>query len=161
MNNCVKWNYEDEKISMNEIMEVENMWGVKLPKDYIECAIYNHGGSPEPEEFLVEGRQRVFGCLLSYDKDSPDNILKVYNGIKERLPEKIFPFGCDPAGNYICFDYRKSNNNPRIIFWDHELGVMESDYSQEQLKLIDLKEVQERAIKPISCSFGEFLNSLF
>ncbi|MEJ8553225.1 SMI1/KNR4 family protein [Tepidibacter sp. Z1-5] len=161
MNNYVKWSYADEKISMKEIMELESVWEVKLPKDYVECATYNHGGSPEPEEFLVEDRPRVFGCLLSYCKNSPDNILEVYNGIKERLPQNIFPFGCDPAGNYICFDYRNSKDNPCIIFWEHELGVIESDYSEEQLKRIDLKEVQENAIKPISSSFKEFLENLF
>ncbi|WFD08954.1 SMI1/KNR4 family protein [Tepidibacter hydrothermalis] len=160
MNNCVKWSYADEKISMKEIMELESVWEVKLPKAYVECAICNHGGSPEPEEFLVKGRKRVFGCLLSYCKNSLDNILEVYNGIKERLPHNIFPFGCDPAGNYICFDYRKSQDNPCIIFWEHELGAIESDYTQEKLKRIDLKEVQENAIKPISCSFKEFLESL-
>lgn len=161
MNDCVKWSYTDETVSINEIIEVEGVWKSKLPKDYVECAIYNHGGSPDPEEFLVEGRERVFGCLLSYCKNSPDNIIEVYNGIKERLPQNIFPFGCDPAGNYICFDYRKSDTNPCIIFWEHELGVIASDYSEEQLKIIDLKEVQEKAIKQISSSFKEFLENLF
>lgn len=161
MNNCVKWDYTDEKISVKEIMEVESLWKIKFPKDYVESAIYNHGGSPDPEEFLVENRSKVFGCLLSYCNNSPDNILEVYNRIKERLPKDIFPFGCDPAGNYICFDYRKSKSNPGIIFWEHELGVLESDYSQEQFKRIDLKEVQEKAIKPISSSFKEFIKSLF
>lgn len=161
MINCVKWNYTDERIGTDEFIGVESAWNVKLPQDYIECATYNHGGSPDPEEFLVEDRARVFGTLLSYCKSSPDNIMKVYNGIKDQLPRGIFPFGCDPAGNYICFDYRKSDINPCIIFWEHELAVIESDYSEEQLKLINLKEVKEKAIKTIGSSFTEFLESLF
>lgn len=39
INNYVEWKYEDEKISINEIMEVESVWGIKLPKDCVECAI--------------------------------------------------------------------------------------------------------------------------
>jgi hypothetical protein len=63
----------------------------------------------------------VAKALLSFDKTHPDNIWDTYDHLKGRLPNGVIPFMSDQFGNYICFDYR-SSNNPPVVFWDHELS---------------------------------------
>ncbi|WP_356724712.1 SMI1/KNR4 family protein [Paenibacillus sp. JJ-223] len=50
-------------------------------------------------------------------------IMKHKEYSKEELPERIVPFGRDPFGNFLCFDYRSMQENPTIVFYDHESEV--------------------------------------
>lgn len=47
-----------------------------------------------------------------------------------------------------------------IVFWNHEIAVNESDYSQEQLKRINLSDAQEKAMERVCNSFTELLDML-
>ncbi|HEL1761160.1 TPA: SMI1/KNR4 family protein [Streptococcus suis] len=40
------------------------------------------------------------------------------NIIINRLPSTLFPFGEDPFGNLLCFDY---SDNQSAVFWNHEM----------------------------------------
>ena len=59
--------------------------------------------------------QKVFGALLSFEYESIENIIKVYNRIKVALPNKIIPFASEPSGDYLYFDYSKSDTKPKIV----------------------------------------------
>lgn len=155
------WKYKEKEVSRVKINEIENALGVKFPEDYIACAMINHGASSELDKVKTSKSERVFGALLIYDKKHPEDILATYKMIKARLIEGLFPFGLDGAGNFFCFDYRKDKENPSIVFWKHELAVIETDYSPEDLKLFDLKQVQEKAIEYVADSFTEFLDKLY
>ncbi|WP_236340155.1 SMI1/KNR4 family protein [Paenibacillus plantiphilus] len=61
----------------------------------------------------------------------------------------------DPAGNYICFDYR-NGENPKIIFWEHEQAVAHEDISDKDFKNGKLLEMQEQAIFFVANSFSEY-----
>lgn len=67
--------------------------------------------------------QAVFSHLLDYchvqAEDKNPSILQVFESIRQRLPERVFPFAADPFGNFLCFDYR-TKDTPVVVFWDHE-----------------------------------------
>ena len=68
--------------------------------------------------------------------------------MRKRLPYQTFPIATDPAGNYICLQFKIELENPTVIFWDHEGVLNEND-----------DEVYETEF--IANSFDEFLDQLY
>ncbi|WML33909.1 SMI1/KNR4 family protein [Clostridium sp. OS1-26] len=158
--NKIKWRRPGTPLVREEIAKVECLVGYQFPNDYVSCALLYHGASAIPYCIDVNNRERFFANLLSFSDESVDNIIEIYNNCKERLKNGIVPFACDPSGNLFCFDYRNDKKNPSIIFLNYELSVNASDYSMNDLKRINLEEVQEKAIEFICTSFTELLNML-
>ncbi|WP_373231865.1 SMI1/KNR4 family protein [Cohnella sp.] len=127
----IGWEFQDQQVGREVISLVEKKLDIEFPSDYVDVALKYHGGSPSLEIFQISGHGKaVFGYLLSYDPDSSNYILEVYNDIIDRLPDKkVIPFANDPFGNFICFDYRKDADNPSIVFWEHEIAFDSSDLS--------------------------------
>ncbi|MHB1042660.1 MAG: SMI1/KNR4 family protein [Eubacteriales bacterium] len=142
-----EWLFKREEIKVDNISIVEGAFGVKFPEDYIECVMKNHGGHPTLDIFYIDGRgETVFNWLLSFNSDDVLFIVKIYNDIRDRLVDDIYPFADDPFGNFICFDYRKGKDKPpSIAFWDHELAY----------------EDPEKGIFPICSTFTELLSKLY
>lgn len=160
----VKWKYTEKEVSREYIEKVGTELGIKFPDDYIECAMYNHGGNAEPNCFNLGENQKIFGGLLSFNEESMENIIQAYSCIKKALPSKVIPFGCDPSGNYICFDYCESEVNPRIVFWYHEIAVTEEnldEFEEEILRNNTLEDLQRKNLYYIGNSFTEFIDSLY
>ena len=146
MNTKIKWLLIGLKIDRKKIKEIEKKIGIKFPEDYIDCVVNNHGGTPKKKAYDFKDRKEaVFNRLLSYNDESPINILKIYNLMKSYLPKYIIPFAEDPFGNNICFDYRENKSSPKVVFWDHEVAGMNPD----------------RAIQYICESFTELLEKLY
>ncbi len=34
--------------------------------------------------------------------------------------KKLISFGFAPSGNLICFDYKNHEEDPIVVFWEHE-----------------------------------------
>lgn len=119
MRNNLRWICENGNVELVTISNVETVFGVKFPKDYVEIIMKNDGGYPKPNRFNLNGEEEVFNNLLSFDEEDSSNMIDTYNDVKDRLDEKVIPFAEDPFGNLICFDYR-TNNQPTIVFWEHE-----------------------------------------
>ena len=132
MNDKLRWICENDEIELEAISKVEDTLGIKFPKDYIEIIIKNDGAYPKPNRFEANGSEEVFNNLLSFDEEDCSNIIDTYNDVKDRLIEKIIPFAEDPFGNLICFDYR-DNNQPTIIFWEHEKALNNKDLAVSYL----------------------------
>lgn len=150
MSNEITWRWQKAPIGMAEIRNVEQLLGVKLPDDYIQCALINHGGYPTPDTFDLPGRpQAVFSHLLDYfhtqAKNKNPSILQVYTSIQNRLPAGIVPFAADPFGNFVCFDFRKQATPPTVVFWDHEVAFHD----------------REKALSFVCNSFSELLSKLY
>ena len=99
--------------------------------------------------------------IVSYDKESSENIYKVYRNYASSLPKGLVPFAVDPAGNLICFDYKNHEYNPIVVFWEHENAAEKEMLMQEE----DLTEEQaeERArenVFYVAATFTEFLDML-
>lgn len=118
----VTWKYGNSDITIHDIKSVENKLKYKFPKEFIEISLKNDGGYPCPDTFFVNSEDDVFNNLLSFKKDDTNNLLDIYIEISDRIGRKdIIPFGEDPFGNFLCFDYRENNDMPKIVFYDHEL----------------------------------------
>lgn len=146
INNLV-WDSMHREVSNNVILEIEKYFGANFPKDFKKCVVINHGGYPDLDTFDFENhKDAVFSRLLSFDKQKQTYILNVYNAIKDRLIDNIFPFASDPFGNYLCFDYRNGKNeSPTIVYWNHEEAFENPD----------------SAIHPVCDTFTELLSKLY
>ncbi|KYH31385.1 SMI1 / KNR4 family protein [Clostridium tepidiprofundi DSM 19306] len=144
MNNKIKWKFVKDTPSTEEIKNVETKFNIKLPLDYIECIKENNGGRPRPKIFDFNNHNEiVFASLLSVMKKDKENVIDVYEWIKDRLPDNTYPFAKDPFGNYICFRYE--GENVSIVFWDHEKA----------------NQNKEEAVKFICQTFDQLLDKLY
>lgn len=131
--------------SEEAVVRFENMLEIVLPNDYkLGVANYN-AGRPRPNVFdTAQRKELVAKALLSFDQTNVENIWTTYENLKNQLPKQIVPFMSDQFGNYICFDYRASNE-PAVVFWDQEL-------SHQNI---------EKGIIYIANSFSEFIGGLY
>ncbi len=138
----IKWETRSHKIDQSDIIRVEKYFSIKFPADFIDIVLKHNGGIPNKKVYDFQNhKEAVFRRIFSFSPDDKNNIINVYENVKEQFPQKIIPFGDDPFGNLICFDYR---SKCRIVFWNHELY-----------------ENTDKAINNICDSFSEFLMKLY
>lgn len=134
------WQHVHEPVDENTIKKIEDSFGISFPHDYKDCIMKFNGGRPKPNIFnFVDDGEGTLGYLLSFTRNP--KIETVYGLISEYLPESVFPFATDSAGNMLCFDYRKDKHSPSIVFYNHE-------------------EDDEDAIELVCESFTDLLESL-
>ncbi|QXE02894.1 SMI1/KNR4 family protein [Terribacillus sp. DMT04] len=161
MRSDLTWPIPDETVSKDYVIEVGKKIGYILPNDYVECAVQNNGSAVIPYNFDVDGITRVFGTLLSYNNDSSENIVKVYDNYVSSLPKDLVPFAFDPAGNLICFDYKNHENNPIVVFWEHENAAEKEMLLEEEGLTEDQAEESAREnVYYVAATFTEFLDKL-
>ncbi|MGH1325927.1 SMI1/KNR4 family protein [Bacillus pretiosus] len=161
MRKDLEWEYADAEVSETKIKEIGLQLGFQLPQDYIDCVKINGGASVLPEEFNVGNVERCFGSLFSFDEESSEYIVKKYEIYKLTLPQNVFPIAIDPAGNLICFDYKEHEENPIVVFWEHE-GAWEKEalMKSEGITAEEAEEVARENLFYIADNFTEFLNKL-
>ncbi|WP_103068640.1 SMI1/KNR4 family protein [Aquimarina sediminis] len=123
------------------------IWG-KIAQYFRKIILENNGGYPTKNIFDTDmSKEKVFSNLLDFNLNNSNNVLDVHSRIKDILPFKVYPFGSEPSGDYLCFDYNTDNLEPNIILWKHE-GIVDNG-----------EEVYETEY--ISNSFEEFLSRLY
>ena len=157
----IKWRSWDEPATKEYVIGVGKKIGVKFPSDYIEVAMNYNGAHVSPELFQVEGKEKVFGTLLTYDNGDDEHLLEVFNDFKDTLPQKVVPFAFDPAGNLLCFDYKDDENNPIVVFWEHEnAGEKEMLMREEDLTEEQAEERARENVFYVADTFTDFLDKL-
>ncbi len=143
----INWIASGESIDRAVIDRYGEQLNVKLPEEYVGIALENNGAHPTLDVFDIKGREEaVFDSLLEFNPEAGPDIFQYYDILKSNSGiDRLLPFARDPFGNLICFDYRETDNNPPIVFWDHEA---DSDAGEEPLHFI-------------ANSFGEFLDMLY
>ena len=125
----IEWLFcSEQEATLKDVVEVEKKFGIKFPIDYIDCILENHEGYPSLNVFdygKVKGA--VFNHLLSFNQQEVDYLVQVRENIKDRLIDRVYPFADTPGGDYLCFDYRTNEENPPIVYWDHELAYEDSE----------------------------------
>lgn len=112
-----------------QIIAVEQILGVKLPKDYVAIAREHQGQSLQPNglDFNEDGNGLGFLLHFELDDERRQDSLAYYPaspGLYDALPNAV-PFSYDGGGNYFAFDYGQDSKNPPIVFWDHETGSVD------------------------------------
>lgn len=120
----VKWENAKKRLTEEEIIQVQNKIGYVFPSDFSSHVLQYNGARPT-KYFLDFGnyKKRVFGTLLNLDLNEKWNLVKAYHTIyddDDGTPQGFVPFADDPAGNLFCFDFTQNEQNPSIIFFDHE-----------------------------------------
>lgn len=140
----VVWKFAENMDEIGEnIKKVEENFDITFPEDFIDVVRNNNEGSPRPNCFYINENEETFNNLITFDLNSKYSILNVYDSIKIRLVDRVFPFARDPFGNYLCFDYR-NGDNPTVVFWEHETASIDKN----------------AAIKKVSDTFTELLDFL-
>lgn len=90
-----------------------------FPQDYLDCILEYQGGTPSLRHLDIENYGSIiFNNLLVFVPFDDLDILDKYNIVRYNISERLFPFALDEIGNSLCFDYRTSNENPTIIYWN-------------------------------------------
>jgi hypothetical protein len=124
-----------------ELEQLEQQWGIKLPEQYKQLVSECQGMTPEPSVFKVGRGDDVFCVLLTLsvveDRESY-SVRKAYEVLKPHMPERLYPFGRTSGGEHLCFDYRDSPPQPRVVLLTVEMNAL-----------------------PVASSFEEFLEGLY
>lgn len=117
---------EPHPVDRQELEKLEWRWGVKLPEEYKHLASACQGMTPEPCAFDVGGGNDVFNSLLPIVRDDEARVCSVqeaHAALAPYLPAGIHPFANTPGGEFICFDYRDSPEQPRVVHVSVELSI--------------------------------------
>lgn len=115
------------------LAEKEGKWRVTLPNDYKRFIIRYNGGIPNQKSFQCNNHDYAitrFLCILKNVEDVKSgwyDISVVESQIGERLTDnedligiEVLPIAELFAGDYVCLDFRKGNENPSVCVWSHE-----------------------------------------
>jgi hypothetical protein len=128
----MKWRKSKVPADKQSIDQVKN-FGIQFPSDFRRIAIASHGTQPSPDTIdFGDLKQILFGCLLSFEKNSPIYIERVYHWVKDDLPDKVFPFAREPFGNLYGFDYRD------VMTLSLYIGTMNLQMSQKYVTIYQI-----------------------
>jgi len=140
----ISWLLPQTPVTEVELHHFESASGYSLPEDFKNWLLEHNGSCPDPQEIpLIDGFILVINAFVSFSEKDTSNAFSVLKFMKEdRSLEGIIPIAEDYGGNYVCLRYSSKNDEPDIIFWDHE----EADPAV--------------AIQTIASSFTEFIQRL-
>ncbi|MBF0780467.1 MULTISPECIES: SMI1/KNR4 family protein [unclassified Granulicatella] len=118
----MKW-IEYTSINYDILKRAERILDIIFPEDFKNVVLQYNGGYPVPNKFCLLGNDEVFNNLISFNENEYDNVYEILEDLEGRLRRGIIPFGEDPFGNLLCFDFL---NNKSIVFWNHEIDVSSS-----------------------------------
>ena len=125
----MKWNYvipiEDKEV----FEKIESLYGISVPEELKNLVLNYNAGSPEKYHIMINGNERVFGALLSFNKDDDDDF---YTAFDNSTNKEMIPFGIDPFGNLFCV----STENGHIYFYNHEIEIYE-ELDMDLIKFCD------------------------
>lgn len=113
------WDYkidlEDEGVFSN----IEKSRDITIPDNLKKLIIAENGASPKRYCFMLGNNEKMFGAVLSFNKDDIDTVYTALEVVEDR---NLLPFGIDPFGNYICLNL----DSGEVEFYDYETEKVES-----------------------------------
>lgn len=114
----MEWKYIKTLKDNNSITDIERKYKIKIPNYLKDLIIKYNGGRPEKNIFDTEkNKERVFKCLLSYNKEDRENIY-IYDDL---FKMNYIPFANTPPGDVICLNIK----NDKIELYLHEIDKFE------------------------------------
>ncbi len=112
-------NIELDPVTPDDLAQLEQDWGVKLPEEYKVLVTAYQSMAPIPDVFNVGPRStNVFNVLLTikpHEGHEGYSVRRIHEVLKPHIPKGIFPFAETPGGESICFDYRANPVQPKIV----------------------------------------------
>ncbi len=114
----MNWKYIKKLKGYKSITNIEKKYNINIPNYLKDLIIQYNGGRPEKNIFDTENyKEKVFKCLLSYNKDDRENIY-IYNDLFQK---NYIPFANTPSGDIICLNIE----NEKIELYLHEIDKFE------------------------------------
>lgn len=130
---------------IKEIEKVEKIINYKLPESYKDVWIENNGKISSGYLFKVNGIEKVFGGLYPIISTEliKSTIIDDYYSDHDKhsgmLPENVVAIADTADGDFICLDYKYSQQNPTVVFFEmnnaYGLNDIFSDNSQNTEEL--------------------------
>lgn len=128
----IRWkNYlwqEPRPVTPEDIVRLEQAWGIVLPETYKQVISMHQGMIPIPSTFRVGRGSDSVGPLLTLRPEPPWGdtylALAIHEQFRSFLPEGVYPFATTPGGEYLCFDYRGTTGEPRIVLMTVEADLL-------------------------------------
>lgn len=118
-------NRTNEKITINEIREFQEQYGIRLPDQYIDFLLKYNGGYPEASTFKISNEEGESVVNKFYGiGDMKGSLAKVFEVLDGELPEGFISIGSDPGGNEICIGIDMKYFG-KIYFWVHDIESVE------------------------------------
>jgi hypothetical protein len=120
------WREEYGRLSLDQIKEAEKIIGYPFPKDYQEMLLSQGCGEPLHDTFsyfnldIREDIETSIFSFLAMKSEYRDSVLDAYEDPPEFFDKYLVPFANEPGGDYVCFDYRDSEDYPIVVYWQHD-----------------------------------------
>ncbi len=103
--------------TQEQIADFEEIYGVKLPKEYKEILREHNGGTPDRKLFrLPDGTENVISRLIPIQEDYECNVGYATDIVRINTRIPFIAFCSVAIGSYLCFDFGSRNENPEIVF---------------------------------------------
>lgn len=112
----MKFEFLQSPVTVNDIEEVENCWGLTLPSKLKEIVLLYNGAA-------VVGAHSEIESLISFSENDPVNIYQIFENWKNGRRKTLFPFAEDGGGNYYCLGYCGDAFEPSVVLLDHETSL--------------------------------------
>lgn len=108
------------------VQRAENELRVDLPADFLAIARARQGAAPVPAEIDLPNDFGTTVAHLFHFEDAPfdSNIVAARFPVQDALDKGIIPFAADIGGDLFCFSYREDYDNPPVVFWSVDWGVL-------------------------------------
>lgn len=109
------WKYKIDVVNQNVFSEIEKNYGITISEELRALILTANAATPSKYNFMLGTTEKVVGAILSFNKEETDTDT-IYSALSAIEDRSLVPFAIDPFGNYICY----SNNDDKVVFWDHE-----------------------------------------
>ncbi|MBS6043168.1 MAG: SMI1/KNR4 family protein [Clostridium baratii] len=145
--------YDISNEELNErIKKFEREYDIEFPELYVDM--------------LYKKAKRVLSCevMLKGYEDSEDYEEIYFNSFEDNTisnmfisneqsrdvrPRGIIFFAYTSGGNYYGFDFKDSQNDPKIVFYDHNIVPPREDVEYDEIKLQGIEETQRKYYKTV------------
>lgn len=117
----MEWKYKIDIADEKVFDEYEAEFGIKFSSEIKEFVLKHNAASPSDDCIMVNGVERVFESVLSFNKNEDDatTFIDIFEPIRDL---NVIPFALDPFGNVFCC----LMDTGVIVFYNHEEKTLDT-----------------------------------
>jgi hypothetical protein len=147
----------EKQLTKEDINNIENKLGLKLPVEYKQFLELHNGGHPLKDFYpliepiwgdKVRGGNADLAWFLAIYEGEYENFERTLNTMRNRIPKDLIPIARGSGGDLVCL-CTQGDNYGKVYFWDHN---WEAEDGQEPTY---------DNVYLVANSFTDFINSLY